>query len=249
MSSNQPVKKKNLAYRMRKYLVSIFVVTSFAAYALHERRSDPNADGVIVPDQESNQTSLRVPAATIYPPTSAAAPTLTPAPTDTQQATATAITSSPTAAPTDLAATSVPPTELPPTDQLPTQPPPTDVPPTEPPPTEPPPTDVPPTEAPTAVASNGGYKDGQYTGDIADAFYGPVQVKVTIQNGKIADVQFVDYPHDRRRSVQINNQAVPWLQSEALQAQSAQVDIISGATLTSQAFIESLQSALDSARG
>ena len=75
-----------------------------------------------------------------------------------------------------------------------------------------------------------------------------MQVKVVIQNGKISAVQFVDYPHDRRRSVAINDQAMPWLQSEAMQAQSAQVDIISGATLTSQAFIESLQNALDRAK-
>jgi uncharacterized protein with FMN-binding domain len=157
--------------------------------------------------------------------------TPTPAPADTPQANDTQTTEPATQSPT---ATNVP-------TGVPTQPP-TDV------PTQSAPTEPPPTVAPTAVASSG-YKDGQYTGQVADAFYGAVQVQVDIQGGKIANVQFLQYPNDRRTSVRINSQAVPMLQSEALQAQSAQVDIISGATLTSQAFIESLQSALVNAGG
>lgn len=92
------------------------------------------------------------------------------------------------------------------------------------------------------------YRDGAYTGLVADAFYGVVQVKATIQNGKIASVEFVRYPNDRRTSVRINNYAVPHLQTEAIRAQSANVDIISGATLTSDAFVESLQAALNRAK-
>ncbi len=92
------------------------------------------------------------------------------------------------------------------------------------------------------------YQDGQFTGNITDAYWGNVEVQATIQNGKISDVQFLDYPHDRRTSAYINSQAMPWLTSEAIQAQSARVNIISGATLTSQAFIQSLQSALDKAK-
>ena len=117
------------------------------------------------------------------------------------------------------------------------------------PPTAQSPTDVPPpptTAPPTAVAS--GYKDGQYTGQQIDAFYGIVQVQVDIQGGKITNVQFLQYPNDRQRSAFINSQAMPMLQSETIQAQSAQVDIIGGATLTSQAFVMSLQSALASAK-
>jgi len=111
------------------------------------------------------------------------------------------------------------------------------------------PTPAAPPASPTPAASAGAqFKDGQYTGTVADALYGTVQVKATIQQGKLADVQFLDYPHDRRTSVRINSVAVPDLTSEALQAQSASVDIISGATLTSQAFIESLQSALIQAK-
>lgn len=103
-----------------------------------------------------------------------------------------------------------------------------------------------PTQAPLAQA---GYKDGEYAGPVTDAFYGQVQVKAVIQQGKIADVQFLQYPNDRRTSIRINNIAMPYLVSEAIQAQSAQVDIISGATLTSEAFAESLQSALATAKG
>jgi uncharacterized protein with FMN-binding domain len=103
-----------------------------------------------------------------------------------------------------------------------------------------------PTDTP-AVAS-GAYKDGTYTGPEVDAFYGLVQVKVVVQNGKINDVQVPEYPADRRTSQRINQQAVPWLQQEAMQAQNANVDLITGATLTSQAFAQSLQTALDQAK-
>jgi uncharacterized protein with FMN-binding domain len=88
------------------------------------------------------------------------------------------------------------------------------------------------------------YADGTYTGNSADAYYGNVQVKVSIQNHLISDVQFLDYPQDRGTSLRISGEAMPILKSEAIQAQSANVDIVSGATQTSQAFIESLKSAL-----
>jgi uncharacterized protein with FMN-binding domain len=98
--------------------------------------------------------------------------------------------------------------------------------------------------APTA-----NYKDGQYIGDTADAFYGNIQIKVTVSSGKISDVAFLQYPNDRETSVQINSQAMPLLKQEAIIAQSANVDIISGATQTSMAFIQSLRSALSKAQG
>jgi len=97
-------------------------------------------------------------------------------------------------------------------------------------------------------AASSSYKNGTYTGPQIDAYYGMVQVEAIVQNGKIADVQFLEYPNDRRTSQRINSIAMPYLQQEAVQAQSANVDMISGATLTSQAFMMSLQSALDSAR-
>lgn len=92
------------------------------------------------------------------------------------------------------------------------------------------------------------YKDGTYTGDVADAFYGNVQIQITISSGKISNVQFLQYPNDRNHSIEVNSQAMPYLIQEAIQAQSANVDVISGATATSQAFVQSMQSALNKAK-
>jgi len=92
------------------------------------------------------------------------------------------------------------------------------------------------------------YKDGRYTGVAADAYYGYIQVLAVISGGKLTDVQFLQHPSDRSTSVEINSQAMPYLKQEALQAQSANVNIVSGATDSSQAFIQSLSSALNSAK-
>ncbi len=100
---------------------------------------------------------------------------------------------------------------------------------------------------PASTQATAGYKNGTYQGPAVDAYYGLVQVQVTIQNGAIQNVQFLQYPSDRRTSQEINAQAMPWLQQEAIQADSANVDIISGATLTSEGFQMSLQSALQAA--
>jgi uncharacterized protein with FMN-binding domain len=111
-------------------------------------------------------------------------------------------------------------------------------------------TDIVPLPSATAPVrrASGLYKDGSYNGPEIDAFYGLVQVQVTVQNGKMANVRFLEYPSDRRTSVRINTIAVPYLQQEAIQAQNANVDIITGATLTSEAFMQSLQSALSQAK-
>ena len=105
--------------------------------------------------------------------------------------------------------------------------------------------------APTTLTStaNISYKDGTYTGPTTDAYYGSVQVQVTVSGGKIADVAFLQYPSDRSTSQSINGQAMPYLKQEALAAQSANVNIISGATDTSQAFQQSLAAALAQAQG
>ena len=100
------------------------------------------------------------------------------------------------------------------------------------------------TPAPAPQKATGQYADGSYTGSPADAYYGTVQVKAVIQGGHIADVQFLQYPSDRANSRYINGQAMPLLTQEAIQAQTAQVDGVSGATFTSQAFQQSLASAL-----
>lgn len=94
----------------------------------------------------------------------------------------------------------------------------------------------------------GQYKDGSYTGDSVDVFYGNVQVQAIVQGGKITDVKFLQYPSDRQTSVEINSQAMPILTSQAIQAQSANVDGVSGASATSQGFVTSLSSALAKAK-
>ena len=99
-----------------------------------------------------------------------------------------------------------------------------------------------------ATALAGTFKNGTFTGTEVDAYYGLVKVQATIQNGKLTDVTFLEFPQDRRTSQRINSYAVPTLQQEAMQVQSANVDLISGATLTSQAFVASLQSALAAAK-
>jgi len=104
-------------------------------------------------------------------------------------------------------------------------------------------------DVPSAPGPSGSlYKDGSYTGSVADAQWGNIQVKAVIQNGKITDVQFVQYPNERSRSVMINDYADPQLTSEAIQAQSVNVDIITGATDTSEAFMQSLSDALTQAK-
>jgi uncharacterized protein with FMN-binding domain len=100
----------------------------------------------------------------------------------------------------------------------------------------------------TSGNSTGLYKDGTYTGGVADAQWGYVQVQVVIQNSRMADVKFLQYPNDRNRSVEINNYADAQLIQEALQAQSTQVDIVTGATDSSEAFIQSLADALTQAQ-
>jgi len=92
------------------------------------------------------------------------------------------------------------------------------------------------------------YKDGNYTGSTADAYYGYIQVRAIISGGKITDVQFLQHPNDRGTSVEINNYAMPILKQQAIQVQSAQVDGVSGASDTSQAFIQSLGDALQQAK-
>ena len=111
----------------------------------------------------------------------------------------------------------------------------------------PPPTGT--TPASTTTNTNGAqYKDGSYTGDVEDAHWGNIQVKAVIQNGKITDVQFLQFPNERNRSVIINNYADPILTNEAIQAQNANVDIVSGATDSSEAFMQSLTTALSQAK-
>ncbi|HEY5500829.1 MAG TPA: FMN-binding protein [Candidatus Humimicrobiaceae bacterium] len=109
-------------------------------------------------------------------------------------------------------------------------------------------TNTTPTTGTTAIVANALYKDGQFDGNVSDAYYGQVQVRAIIQGGQLTDVQFLRYPSDRRYSVEINTYAMPILKSEAIQAQNTNVNIVSGATYSSFAFVDSLSNALNQAQ-
>ena len=83
------------------------------------------------------------------------------------------------------------------------------------------------------------------TGAAWPTIYGPVQVQVTVTDGKVTAVTATEYPEETPRDYQINSYAIPQLNSEALAAGSAKIDSVSGATYTSRGYIGSLQSALD----
>ena len=97
-------------------------------------------------------------------------------------------------------------------------------------------------------AQSAHYKDGEFTGDPAEILWGFVQVKAVIQGGRIADVQFLQMPFDRARSVEITDYVKPLLKSEAIKVQNAQVDVVTSATMSSLGFRESLGSALAKAK-
>jgi uncharacterized protein with FMN-binding domain len=99
--------------------------------------------------------------------------------------------------------------------------------------------------APAGASSSGAAKS--YTGDVAQTRWGPVQVEITTRNGKITDVQVVQYPNGNGRDQEINSYAIPVLVQDTLTNQNGTVDMISGATVTTDGYIESLQSALDKA--
>ncbi len=237
MSQNQPGHGFDVVQAMKKLVVSACVIGTFVLYVVYERHVGSGDILVVAPTEIAMQDDSAQMATSVSPtatfmvptPTTLPGPTVTPSipPTNTALANDADIANRSNA------------TVVPPTD--------TDVPPTDTPlPTD---TPIPPTDIPTLPPANSNkYRDGLYKGDVANAFYGNVQVQIRITSGKIAVVQFLDYPHDRRTSQFINSQAMPYLKTEAIRAQSAEVDIISGATLTSQAFIESLQSALNKAK-
>ncbi|MCU1424609.1 MAG: FMN-binding protein [Microbacteriaceae bacterium] len=89
--------------------------------------------------------------------------------------------------------------------------------------------------------------DGTYTGDSVSTRFGDVQVQITVSGGALTDVTALQLTDHDGKSVQISNRAAPVLRSEVLQAGSANVNTVSGATYTSDAYLTSLQSALDQA--
>jgi uncharacterized protein with FMN-binding domain len=88
---------------------------------------------------------------------------------------------------------------------------------------------------------------GTFTGSVIDTRYGPVQVSATVKNGKLTAVQVLQVPSGNGRDQEIAAYSIPRLTQAALVAQSAHIDSISGASYTSEGYIQSLQSALDQA--
>ncbi len=99
----------------------------------------------------------------------------------------------------------------------------------------------------TGNAASGSTTAATYDGTSVQTRFGTVQVQVTIQGGKITEVTPLQLTDAERKSAQISSRAAPVLRSEVIQAQSANVQTIGGATVTSDAYLTSLQAALDAA--
>lgn len=113
--------------------------------------------------------------------------------------------------------------------------------------TDPSSADPPSADSSGTASSGSAAADGTYTGEAVPTRFGSVQVSVTISGGAITDVTALKLTDADGRSVQISNQAAPILRQEVLTAQSADVSIVSRATYTSDAYLQSVQSALDAA--
>ena len=85
------------------------------------------------------------------------------------------------------------------------------------------------------------------TGSVASTQWGPVQVELTVSGGKITKVSVLQYPSGNPKDEEINDYALPILVQETTDQQSAGIDMVSGATVTSTGYIQSLQSAIDQA--
>ncbi len=106
---------------------------------------------------------------------------------------------------------------------------------------------APATPAVRIASATTGLNDGTYAGPVVNAYYGLMQIEAVVSNGRLSTIHVLQYPNDRRTSIFINRQALPMLRDEVISAQSARVDIVSGATLSSRAFIQSLGAALNKA--
>ena len=108
------------------------------------------------------------------------------------------------------------------------------------------------TPAPSSSASSSSKSSSSsgsktYTGSVAQTRWGPVQVEITVASGKITDVTVLQQPNGNGKDAEINDYALPILVQDTIDQQSAQIDMVSGATVTSDGYISSLQSALDEA--
>lgn len=100
--------------------------------------------------------------------------------------------------------------------------------------------------APTPTPSSSGV-NGTFTGADVPNRFGDVQVRIVVSGGHITEVQALQLPSDRARSAYISQVSGPILRSEVIQAQSARINIVSGATYTSESYAQSVQSALQQA--
>jgi uncharacterized protein with FMN-binding domain len=108
------------------------------------------------------------------------------------------------------------------------------------------------TSSPTAASGSAGTSASTtasktVAGDVVSTIYGPIQVTITVKDGKISAVSVPEYPDGTARDQQINSFALPELNQETVAAGSAHIDSVSGATYTSQGYVSSLQSAIDKA--
>lgn len=104
-----------------------------------------------------------------------------------------------------------------------------------------------PTPTPSTDSGASSSSDGTYTGDAVQTRFGPVQVEITVDGGRITTSVVTQVPWNDHRDQEINGYAVPILNDEAVRAQSADIDMVSGATYTSDGYVQSLQSAIDRA--
>ena len=109
------------------------------------------------------------------------------------------------------------------------------------------------TASPPAVISGDGASDGSssttrtVTGSVADTQWGPVQVQITVSGDRITEVTVLQRPSGNPKDDEINDVALPILTRETTSAQSADIDMVTGATVTSTGYLQSLQSAIDQA--
>jgi uncharacterized protein with FMN-binding domain len=104
------------------------------------------------------------------------------------------------------------------------------------------------TASSSAASSSSALKDGTYKGETVSTRYGDIQVQVTVSGGKITEATTLQTPSQDGRSIQINQTAVPTLNQEVVSEQSSNISQVSGATFTSEGYVQSLQSALDAAK-
>jgi len=96
-------------------------------------------------------------------------------------------------------------------------------------------------------SSGTGSSTSTVTGDVAQTRWGPVQVELTLDGDTITNVSVVQYPNGNGKDQEINTYALPILVQETIDAQSSDIDMVSGATVTSVGYQQSLQSAIDQA--